>query len=425
MMKRNILTAITVCLSLSLYAQVPLGITEYRKMVTDYSNQIKMSRENSQAADQKVRMVRTGYYPSLSASATGNYLTNVPVSFPGLALKNYSYSSQLSLQQNVYTGGAVKNQTAAARIELSISQLGEKMTLENVVYSADLTYWAFAAAQQQLDITSRYVNIVDRLYAIVNTRFEDGYVSRTDLLMVETRLNEARMQNISAEKLYQSSQQNLNTMMGNLRAQEFIASDTIAQPDKIPAAVSLDNVLEIRPEYLIAEKKLELSNRNIRLSRTKYNPQFVVGVQGVYGTSSPNITGNTNLYGVGYASLNVPIFNWSERRHAVNMARSAARSSEWSLLDVKNQINGELSVARSNMEQSQRQVVLSQENLNVALENLELNTFSYSEGKLPILDVLSAQLAWIQSYTAFVTSNYNLKVAVADYNKALGGMAYR
>lgn len=391
-------------------------------MVVDYSNQIKISRENIEASDSKVRKLRTGYYPSLAGSATANYLTNVPISFPGLALKNYTWSSQVSLQQSVYTGHAVRNQTEAARIELSISQLGEKLTIENVLYSADLTYWAFAAAEHQMGITQQYVDIVNRLYSIVNTRFEDGYVSRTDLLMVETRLNEAKMQNIAAEKLYRSSIQQLNTMMGAVQMRDYLPTDSIAMKVEMPGVVDLGKALEQRPDHLIAQKQVDLASRNVRLARAPYNPQLVLGVQGVYGTSSPNFTGKTTLYGVGYASLNIPIFNWNERRHSVSMARSAERSSQWSAIESANQVNGDLAVARSNMDQNLKQVEVADQNLKVSLDNLELNTFSYSEGKLPILDVLSAQLAWIQSYTAYVNSNYNLKVSIAEYNRAAGQM---
>lgn len=422
-MKRRIIILAIFALTCSVVsAQDPISLKEYRQLVVDYSNQLKISRENIEASDSKVRKLRTGYYPSLAGSATANYLTNVPISFPGLALKNYTWSSQVALQQNVYTGHAVRNQTEAARIELSISQLGEKLTIENVLYSADLTYWAFAAAEHQLGVTQQYVDIVNRLYDIVNTRFEDGYVSRTDLLMVETRLNEAKMQNIAAEKLYRSSIQQLNTMMGAVQMRDYLPTDTIAMAVDVPGVVDLGKALEQRPDHLIAQKQVDLAARNVRLARAPYNPQFVLGVQGVYGTSSPNFTGKTTLYGVGYASLNIPIFNWNERRHSVSMARAAERSSQWSALESANQVNGDLAVARSNMEQNLKQVEVADQNLKVSLDNLELNTFSYSEGKLPILDVLSAQLAWIQSYTAYVNSNYSLKVSIAEYNRAAGQM---
>lgn len=404
---------------------VPLSREEFRRRVVDYSNQLKMSRENLSAAEFKVKKARTGYYPSLGASASFSYLTNQPMTFdiPGFSLKDYNYTTQLAIQQNVYTGNAVTNQTRAARIEQSIAELAQEMTLENVVYSADLTYWSLSAAQQQRDIARTYVRIVDSLYSIVNTRFQDGYVSRTDLLMVETRLNEAKLQEIASEKLYRASLQNLNTLMGNLKPEGFLATDTIAQPVAMPGTVSLESVLAVRPDYRIAQKQLDLSNQNIRLARAQYNPQFVVGFQGIYGTPELNLTGEGKLYGVAFAQLNMPIFRWNERRHSVNMARAAARSSQWALLDSENSVNGDLAVARTNMEQGYEQVQVAEENLNVALDNLILNTFSYSEGRLPILDVLSAQLAWIQSYTAFVNSNYNYKVSIADYYKAQGTLA--
>ena len=44
-----------------------------------------------------------------------------------------------------------------------------------------------------------------------------------------------------------------------------------------------------------------------------------------------------------------------------------------------------------------------------------------AEGKLPIIDVLSAQVSWLQAYTNVVSVNYQYKVALAEYAKALGG----
>ena len=59
--------------------------------------------------------------------------------------------------------------------------------------------------------------------------------------------------------------------------------------------------------------------------------------------------------------------------------------------------------------------------LDIAKDNLTLNTFSYNEGKLPILDVLSSQATWLQAYTNVVSANYQYKVAYAEYVRILGG----
>lgn len=425
-MKKRIIAILTIALSVSaLKAQQSLSLDDFREMVVNYSNQLKMSRENISAAESKVKMVRTGYYPSLAGGASANYFTNSPmkIDMPGLdiKLKDFSYSAQMSIQQNIYTGGAVKNQTKAAKIELDIARLGEQLTLENVIYAADMTYWALAASIQQREISKHYVEIVQDLYDIVTIRFNDGYVSRTDLLMVETRLNEAKLQYLSAEKLYQNSVINLNNLIGQHQSIHYMVSDTISIPVNMPAMSTLEEALERRPDHKIAQFDVSLQNQNVKLSRTKFNPQLVGGVQGFFGTSNPNFTGQTNQYGIVYASLNVNIFNWNERRHAVSMAKAGVRAKEWALIDSENQVNQDMQNAQTNLDQSYKQAEIADQNLRIAQDNLELNTYSYSEGRLPILDVLQSQLSWIQSYTASVNSNYNYKVSLAEYQKAIGG----
>ena len=63
---------------------------------------------------------------------------------------------------------------------------------------------------------------------------------------------------------------------------------------------------------------------------------------------------------------------------------------------------------------------MAEEACKIAEENLDLNTFSYTEGKLPIIDVLSAQVTWIQSYSSLIQTWLQQKVSLADYNKAIG-----
>ena len=55
--------------------------------------------------------------------------------------------------------------------------------------------------------------------------------------------------------------------------------------------------------------------------------------------------------------------------------------------------------------------------LDIAKDNLTLNTFSYR----PFIVVLSAQVSLLQAYTNVVSVIYQYKVALAEYAKALGG----
>lgn len=418
-MKNRILVFLTLVIALGAQGQQRLSAEEYRQLVTTYSPRIKMSQEQSVASDERYKAARTGYLPSLSLAANGSYTVGNQISFGEMTLKDYSYNSNLTLQQKVYAGGSVRNQTRVAKVEQDISQLGEKSVLQNVLYQADLYYAALVAAREQVNLMEEYVKIVRNLYDIVDVRFKDGYVSKTDLLMVETRLSEAMVQHISARRLYFNALQQVNTLLGVEPTTEYIL-DGLSLPD-IKKYVEPDvDALANRPDYQIAGKQVELSAANVRLTRSKYNPQLIVGIQGIYGTPSLNFTGIPVGYGAAFAQLSVPILMWGERLHSVRAVKASERSAMFAESEKRDQIQGEVSRALTDMRENTALAKVSDRNQQAASDNLELNTFSYAEGKLPILDVLQSQLAWIQSYTNMLNSTYNLMVSVIDYRKAIG-----
>jgi outer membrane protein TolC len=55
-------------------------------------------------------------------------------------------------------------------------------------------------------------------------------------------------------------------------------------------------------------------------------------------------------------------------------------------------------------------------NLSIAGENLSISTYSYREGQATVLDVLQAQISWIQIYTNAITARFNYAIAVSEYN---------
>lgn len=403
-------------------AQQAISLSEYREQVLDYSNALKMSEESLSASEHKYRAANSGYYPSLSVAADANYVINMPQN-PLFQIKNYAYSANLTLQQNIYTGHSVKNQSKVADLERKVASMNLLAVRDQVLYGADITYWSLVASVEQLDVAKEYLSIVSSLYDIVNIRFEDGYVSRTDLLMVQTRLNEAKIQLTQAEKFYYMAIQNFNTMLGDTTVNVYSPTDSLFRVQSFNYdTTTLSYALDRRPDYLAAEGEVAVQERVSRLTRAKFNPQLVAGVQAVYGTPSLNTTGTPNLYGVVFASFRAPIFAWNERRNTVAQSRAGQRAKEWNLKQSKDKVNQELNNSKIGLKQSLDQTEIALVNLRASQENLELNTYSYSEGKIPILDVLQAQLYWIQAYTSAVNSFHSYHIAVADYQKAIGSI---
>ena len=69
---------------------------------------------------------------------------------------------------------------------------------------------------------------------------------------------------------------------------------------------------------------------------------------------------------------------------------------------------------------SYSQMQSSLHNLSIAGENLSISTYSYNEGQATVLDVLQAQISWIQIYTNAITARFNYAVAVSEYQLVAG-----
>ncbi len=255
----------------------------------------------------------------------------------------------------------------------------------------------YAASMRQ------YVAIIRSLKEVVDRRFSEGYIAKGDVLMIDARLSEAEYSLVSAEQRYEVALHNFNILRGTDAA--------------LGVQVVAAEALERRPDYAAARLRSEQAEAGIRAVRAPFNPQLSVGVGGMWQPYYPNSTGATYVDGSAFVKLSVPIFHWGERRRAVGAARAVQLQQEWNAALVHDDIVREEMNGWTALVQSRAQVDASEESLRIAGENLSISTYSYGEGLATILDVLQAQLSWIQLYSNAIRAHYNYAVAVSDYQR--------
>ena len=114
-------------------------------------------------------------------------------------------------------------------------------------------------------------------------------------------------------------------------------------------------------------------------------------------------------------SLSAPLFHFGKRREALRSARSEFVRAELSVADVVDNITLNESDAWTNMVATRERVDAVRRNLDLAAENLEISTYSYNEGLATILDVLQAQISWLQNYQNAIAALYDYALAVSAY----------
>lgn len=401
----------------------PLSVEQYRARVLEYNQDIQKSQQAVNGALYSLKGIKTGFFPKLDVTGNYSYQIETIEFLPGADLKHDNFGVEAGVVQNVYAGSAVRKQYNAAKLQHAIAQLSVEHTVNNIVYAADVSYWAVAANKDLLDLSAQYVKLVNELYHIVNKRFEEGAISKTDLLMVQNRLKEAELQLNTTSTNYKLALQALNIMMGVDPNANVMLSDSIQGMYWMPKEEGLEKALEKRADYQAAIMNIEVAKIQTGLARSKYLPQLAIGLKEKYGTTLLNLDGKSKWATTAYAQINIPVFHWGEMRQNVRLGRTQEETKELERSQLKDQVSKELNNAWVNVSEIAKKLEIVYSSLDIAKDNLTLNTFSYNEGRLPILDVLSAQGSWLQAYTNVVSVNYQYKVALAQYAKALGASA--
>lgn len=396
--------------------QTSFSVAEYKRAVAIHDYQEKIARQGAEAAFQKTRSLHADFMPRISADAGFN------VDFrrsrtAGGRVEPYSFSVQSTVSQTVYAGGSVRKAYRRSQTDYEIALCAVGQSSLETVYAAEYGYWNLAADIALLDAARRYIKIVESLLEVVDSRFEDGYISKTDVLMVQARKSEAEYSLRTQERAWLVSLHNFNIQMGRAPSSDVVLADSILDISELPVRVTVDEILSRRPDYTASQLQILSDEYGVGLARSDFNPQVSVGVTGVWSTLSPNMDGSTRVDGYAFLKVSVPIFSWNKRRYNVRQAAAAVEADRLAAQSLAEQIARQESDAWSAIMKSAMQVRESYNSLSIAAENLSLSTFAYNEGQLTVLDVLSAQLSWIQIYTNTISAAASLRMAIADYHR--------
>lgn len=407
--------SIILCCLISEVAVAQLTPEEYRQEVVGYSWTLRSAENTIEQKDQALALARTKLLPELSASGRLAY----SIRRNGVG-EDWGFSLEPQIIQTLYGGGVVRAGVEYAKVESEIARRDREYSYLEVCYAADYAYWNLWSMGRYYAAMEQYVEIIKEESEVIRRRFDEGYLSKGDLLMIEARLTEAEYALVSAEKSREVARHNLNTLRGVDPVESVVLAEIAPDSMSVPMRVPIYQVLEQRPDYVAIQLSELAAQASTRTVKGAYNPQLIGGVGAPWRTYTPNQDGSTSLEGSVYVSLSVPIYRFGERRRAVAVSRATERATEISTMMLRDNIIKEESNAWVAVVESRAQMSSAARSLRIASENLEISTYSYNEGEVSIVELMQAQISWIQIYTNAIDSEYNYQVALSYYHLTVG-----
>lgn len=400
-----------------LFAQ-QLQPAQYRNEVVAYSLDLKLAATAVEAAEDGVSLARVAHLPELLAS--GSYIYKLR-QFDGQ--RDWSFALEPRVVQTIYGGGVVRADVAKAEISEDIAVCDEAFTLLEVLYAADYAYWNLWAMGRLQAAMAQYVEIIKSQRDAIEHRFNEGYTSKGDLLMMKSRLSEAEYELISAEQSRLTSLHNLNTLRGVSPETQISLSNISPDSLYMPRRMTFEEIIESRPDYVAAKLNEELSYATTSAVRGAYNPQIKGGVSGAWRSYTQTTADKTYLDGSLFVELSVPIYHFGERRRATAVYKASERTSQINTAKLRDEIAQDESSAWTNIIESRAQMSAATRSLEISSENLEISSYSYNEGLVSIVELMAAQISWIQNYTNAITAEYDYQLALSVYRRVTGDLS--
>lgn len=421
-MKKQLIALSLLCCYQLLTAQPAfLSRDSYRAKVEAYSQLLKQQREKTQASQLATKIAHTGFLPQISLQADGTLNLNDLRAWnePVGEYRNHTYQGQFVVSQPLYSGGSLRAQQRMAQADERLENCQEKLTLDQLHFQSDAVYWNAAASLAMLQAADNYQQIVKEQYRLTQDRFTDGMIDRTDLLLISTRLKEAELQYIKARQNHTLALQKLNILMGHEPEAAVDSLTRIDEPVVCTSFLPLQNVLERRADFQRTAINITKSQAQRKNALTQFNPQLSMYFSGGWATATPNLGYDVSFNPIVGIHLSVPLFQWGARLKTNRRQKALIQIQRLQQSYVADAIKEELAEAQVGLEETACQVKTATENMKLAEESLDLISFSYTEGKANMVDVLSAQISWTQARTNLINAYLAQKMAVARYQQVI------
>ena len=206
-----------------------------------------------------------------------------------------------------------------------VGQLQVRKTEAEVREQTDTYFWQIVSLKENLSTLDAVERQLDEIHRQVELSVKAGLVTANDLLRVELRRQEIASDRLKVENGLKVSKLLLAQHIGVDWHGFDIEMPALAEPEAPERFyVPVEEALDRRAEYLLAEKNVEAQKYQKRMERGKRLPTVGIGAGYLYY----NMTEKDVDDGMVFAQVSVPISEWWGGAHALpwRSRRPGARS---------------------------------------------------------------------------------------------------
>jgi TolC family type I secretion outer membrane protein len=369
------------------------------------------------AGESKVGQARSGFYPQLSGVA--GYSRTDPYSTSGASLgQTYdTYSSTLSLSQNIFDFGKTSTQVKVQELNRDSSRSDLDSIIVQVAFAVKQAYYGLLQARRNRDVSREVVGQFQKHLERAKAFYEVGTKPKFDVTKADVDLSNAKLNLLKAENAVRLGQVTLNNTMGMPEAPDYEVVDQLPfQRVLIDVEEATRKAYERRPDLKAIGVKKRSLEQSIELARKGYYP-FVTGSASYgWGASSFPLDQGWSFG----AQLNVPLFSGYSTKYQVEEARANLDVLTANEALLRQTIHQEVKQAWLNLQEAADRIAAAELSVRQATENLDLANGRYASGVGSPIEVTDALVSVSNAKLAHISALSDYRLAQASLEKAAG-----
>ena len=332
-----------------------------------------------------------------------------------------------TLTQPIYMGGMIKAMNDITKYAENAAHAMKNSAVQDVIYGVDQAYWTVVSLKEKKRLAESFVNLVDSLRYSVQALLDEGMATRSDLLTVDVKLNEAKITltrvdnglTLSRMALAQICGLPVSTVM-TLADEDSadVASDVAPQP------YNIEDVYARRSDLELVRQGINMLGSREKLALGAMLPK--IAAVGAYSFSNPNVIhGFEKKFGGGFsvgATISIPLWHWGMHYNHYRAAKATTNAQRMLLSDLEEKVSLQVSQAKFSMDEAAKTYQMTKTNMLTAEENLRNAQLAYKEGVLTTDDVVAAQTAWLAANSEKIDAQIAIRLCDVYLSKVLGNL---
>ena len=419
--------------SIGSYAQEKtqqLSVEELIELALANHQQLKISAQQKEIANQQTQILKQQQLPSIGVSATAAYLGDVAIydrDFSKVMTKDmphFGNSYAIQASELLYKGGAIKKSIELAEIGQQLAELDWVTDQQSIKFLVISNYLDLYKLLNQQEVYQNNKKLGQLRLDNVKQFYSQGMLTRNEVIRGELALQNIDQALLVVKNNSTIVNYNLAIALGLPTNLQIIPSETIAQKELLGLYDSyLALAYEHHPTLQKTQKAIEAAEKKIDLAKSEQYPALVA--MGGYNMSRPITTANpvmdmyANAWQVG-VSLSYSLDNLYKTPKKIKLEQlEKAKATDTQVL-ARQQVEMSVHAAYAKYDESIQQAHLLEKSQQLAQENYRIIEAKYLNQLAIQAEMTDATNAKLEAELQYANAQINVLYQYYSLLKATG-----